>query len=58
MSLSGSAQGSEHPEEKCAKVGRAPHRSGSPFFVESRPFLWRAKILLVVPYAAQTAATL
>ena len=30
MSLSGRAHGSEHPEEKCDKVGRPPDRSRSP----------------------------
>jgi hypothetical protein len=58
MILSGSAQDSEHPEEKCAQVGKPPQRSGSPFVGESRPFLWRAKIRVVsMPKATRTATT-
>ena len=55
MILRGSAQDSENPEEKCAQVGRPPHRSGFPFFGEWRPFYGAQRH---VPNATRTAVTL
>ena len=43
MILRGRAQDSENPEEKCAKVGRPPHRPGSPFFGEIAPLFLARK---------------